>query len=320
MQNDGESLDVYYARLRRLACTGIDHASEIRAQIIPGYRSSLRKLILRQPGITLDEILILARSQELVDARAEDMAGALSRCIISTFDTKTVKIKTEQIDSIQRRPTRLRNSALNKRPTPNCSNCGQSHPPNDACPAQGKNCSRCGRVNHFAKVCRNGAPPRRSGYRGRGCKTLLQLSVDEESEPSARYHTKKGGWPQYEDDEDEEVFVVSYTSRPNQKKRPPPMCTVQIAGADVSALIDAGASVNILDIDQYQRLLPRPPITPTKARIYTYGGTEPIPLQGMIEVTVTNKGRAMRAQFHVTRKNSGTLLSCHTAEDLGLVF
>ena len=50
MQTQGESVDVYYTRLRRLAstCTGIDHGSEIRAQIIQGCRSStLRKLILR---------------------------------------------------------------------------------------------------------------------------------------------------------------------------------------------------------------------------------------------------------------------------------
>ena len=82
MQTEGESVDVYYARLRRLAstCTGFDHASEIRAQIIQGCRSStLRKLILRQPGITLDDILILARSHELADARAEDMAGEIGR-------------------------------------------------------------------------------------------------------------------------------------------------------------------------------------------------------------------------------------------------
>ena len=73
MQSEGESVDVYYARLRRLAitCSGFDHASEIRAQIIQGYRSStLRTLILRQPGITQDDVLILARSHKLADARA----------------------------------------------------------------------------------------------------------------------------------------------------------------------------------------------------------------------------------------------------------
>ena len=70
IQAEGESVDVYYTRLRKLAstCTGFDQSDEIRAQIIQNCWSSfLRKQILRQPGITLDEILVLARSHELAD-------------------------------------------------------------------------------------------------------------------------------------------------------------------------------------------------------------------------------------------------------------
>ena len=147
MQVAGESVDVYYARLRRLAstCTGIDHASEIRAQIIHACNSlTLCKLILCQPGITLDEILILARSHELADARAEDMAGALSKCLISPPDAKNIKIKTEHVDAIHWFTTKARGERFTRKPVSSCRNCGQTHQTPDSCPAQGKNCSRCG--------------------------------------------------------------------------------------------------------------------------------------------------------------------------------
>ena len=88
----------------------------------------------------------------------------------------------------------------------------------------------------------------------------------------------------------------------------------------ITALIDTGASVNVIDETQFEKLSPRPKITPTAARIYTYGGHTPIPLRGVIQVQVRNGEWSTYARFHVTEGRTGTLLSCHTAEDLGLVF
>ena len=38
-----------------------------------------------------------------------------------------------------------------------CRNCGGTYPHEQQCPAQGKTCHKCGKANHFAKVCRGGA-------------------------------------------------------------------------------------------------------------------------------------------------------------------
>lgn len=35
-----------------------------------------------------------------------------------------------------------------------CNKCGHSHVKNEICPARGKKCRKCGRMNHFAAVCR----------------------------------------------------------------------------------------------------------------------------------------------------------------------
>ena len=57
-----------------------------------------------------------------------------------------------------------------------------------------------------------------------------------------------------------------------------------------------------------------------KAKIYTYGGTEPIPLRGIIQVKVNSERHSTQARLHVTKGDTGTLLGSHTEEDIGLVF
>ena len=55
------------------------------------------------------------------------------------------------------------------------------------------------------------------------------------------------GQQQYDVDDNDEVFTISFTGKENQRKRPPPMCNVRIEGAEVTALTDTGASVNAFD-------------------------------------------------------------------------
>ena len=98
------------------------------------------------------------------------------------------------------------------------------------------------------------------------------------------------------------------------------MCTVQIGQAKITELIDTGASVNVIDATQLDKLSPRPQLQRTKPRIDTYGGTEPIPFRGVIQVAVKSEGYFSQARFHVTEGSTGKLLGCHRIEDLGLVF
>lgn len=122
-----------------------------------------------------------------------------------------------------------------------------------------------------------------------------------------------------EDDEEDEVFVISYTGRTTSRKRPPPMCMIDVGENTITVLIDMGASVNILDTAQYDQLKPKPQLQDTKAKIFTYGGDTPIPLQGVIEVKVKHGDRSALPRFHVTKDSAGSLKGCHSAEDLGLV-
>ncbi|KAJ1109821.1 hypothetical protein NDU88_007179 [Pleurodeles waltl] len=61
-------------------------------------------------------------------------------------------------------------------------------------------------------------------------------------------------------------------------------------------------------------------LTPTTTKIYNYGGREPLPLKGTVEVAVSSGQVSTQAKFYVVTGDRGTLLGCHTAEELELVF
>ena len=70
------------------------------------------------------------------------------------------------------------------------------------------------------------------------------------------------------------------------KRLPPPVGAVEIEGAETQALIDTGATVNIMDTSTLHKLKTCPAIKPTKALIYPYGSKTLLPLRGLIDVTV----------------------------------
>jgi hypothetical protein len=43
-----------------------------------------------------------------------------------------------------------------------CGRCGYDYPHQGKCPADGKTCTNCKKLNHFASVCRQGQPPERT--------------------------------------------------------------------------------------------------------------------------------------------------------------
>ncbi|KAJ1205459.1 hypothetical protein NDU88_000894 [Pleurodeles waltl] len=108
--------------------------------------------------------------------------------------------------------------------------------------------------------------------------------------------------------------------RESDRKRPPPKCTVEIGGTIVRVLIDTMAFVSVIDLVQFDKLIPLPKLAPTKERINPYGGTEPLSLKGVINIKVVSNKKATQARFCVSEWGTGTLLGCHTEEDLGLVF
>lgn len=120
-------------------------------------------------------------------------------------------------------------------------------------------------------------------------------------------------------DEEEECYLVSFESSLKQRRRPQPTCAIEIAGSPITALIDTGASVNVMGSQHYKRLNPRPTLVPSKVRILTYSSRKPLPLKGKMTVQVRSEDREVTTTFHVVDREADILVGSHTAEDLSLI-
>lgn len=146
MQESGETLDNYHTRLRILAknCEFADMTAEIKTQIIQSCTSSqLRRKALREPDLTLDDLLNHGRACELSELQATGMEAD----------------KTAAVNKVQHKTGRD-TTARNKwtpswQPNNRCGNCGGRYPHEQGCPAKDKICHSCGKYNHFAKQCRS---------------------------------------------------------------------------------------------------------------------------------------------------------------------
>ncbi|KAJ1202206.1 hypothetical protein NDU88_006007 [Pleurodeles waltl] len=60
-----------------------------------------------------------------------------------------------------------------------------------------------------------------------------------------------------------------------------PRCSDLLAGYKVDALIDTGASINVIATSVLQRIPFQPPLRPTTTQVYTFGSSKPLPLAGV---------------------------------------
>ena len=100
------------------------------------------------------------------------------------------------------------------------------------CPAKGKTCRKCGKPNHFAKVCltKSSTRPRQQRQHQRSQKAdVNQVSMAQEQVASSS--------------DDEYLYTMNYGS--NVPKTP--KASVEIDKVEVEMIVDTGATTDILD-------------------------------------------------------------------------
>ena len=144
----------------------------------------------------MQDILTLGRSKELSKARASHMEAALQHPIKSEPVNQIRKTKTGGPKKIIKTPTTDRSCGL----------CGGAFPHLGECPVKGRKCAACGKLSHYAKVCRS-TPQARTQP-----KPIIQTIERPEEDDM-------------DDDTDEEsVHFIHALNLVNKRQRPAPRC------------------------------------------------------------------------------------------------
>jgi hypothetical protein len=175
----------YYYRLKGMTtyCEfGDDLNERLLDQLLAGTKDTAIRLEVFKKNLDMDGTLAHARA--VISARKQ--ANSMSKQGQQVSSEASPIVNKIFHDKKQWQPQQQQQQANA------CDYCGKSHAPR-SCPAFGKICTKCGRDNHYAVVCKNGQNKAPDGYnsggssrgrggRGRGRGNFKSRAVKEEEE------------------------------------------------------------------------------------------------------------------------------------------
>lgn len=100
-----------------------------------------------------------------------------------------------------------------------------------------------------------------------------------------------------------------------------PETTVNVKGVSIKMTIDTGASTNILDEGAFAKITQseQTEVQQSSAQLFAYGSRSQLSTLGKFDATLKTGDNSISANLHVVKGLHGSLLSYHTASELGLV-
>lgn len=311
-QQPHETIDQFATRLRKLAAT-CDFASvdkEVKSAIIQNCLSKrLRRYALLDNEVTLTKLLAKGRAFELSESQATGIEQSFGSASISDEVAEAVSPVTKNNNNSYNRDQQHTSFPRQDSSTqPQCRNCGGPWPHNNnICPAKGKSCLNCGKVNHFAKVCRS-APSR--------------SKVRFSRKPAKQYPKvrKISGQPASSESSSEDEFIFTLNKQ-TLKDKTTPQVQIAVNNTSIKMVIDTGASIDIIDEVAFNTMRKHTPIALQRSttRIFAYGATKQLPVMGKFNATLDCSTGSTTSEINVIEGNFGCLLSYKTASALGLI-
>ena len=320
-QSADETLDQYHTRLRKLAttCEFADADREIKMQIIQSCASSrLRKKALRDSTLTLNALLAEGRSIEVTERQAAGIEKSLATI---KLDEPGPSETDDSLNAIRSQPRR-QSLPREEKPKRKCYYCGLDYPhKTNGCPAEGKECSLCHKMNHFARVCKSSQNRDRARQNQAKFRQQRPRFHDINNPAISNLNYIHSGARVESNSSSEDEYIYTAKTYPRNTSKTNLTVKLKINRTNLRALVDTGASINIIDETTFQNLCKQKPIQlrRSKARVYTYASQAPLPMMGVFEEIVESKNKMTTAKFHVAKGNGGNLLCPETATELDLI-
>ena len=249
----------------------------------------MRKKRFQERQLTLENTIDICKSGETTAQHLKDLATAT--------DSNDVHALKHGDDRKPKLPKDPRDSKNAKR----CKYCGGNHElKREKCPAYGKICGKCGKSNHFARVCKQ---------RGRRKKRVNTVSVSSS-------------------DSGESLFTVQLTPEVDSvlaiQGNIPSKITATMklkGGPEINFQIDTGATCDVLKLSSIKGTKYANKITHTKQVLKMYNASTLRPL-GKCKVQLTNSrdNRKYKVNFTIVEdEHCVNLIGSKTAQQMQLI-
>ncbi|XP_052820412.1 uncharacterized protein K02A2.6-like [Mya arenaria] len=309
-QEDGEPFESFVTQLKILIkdCgypVGIQDEM-IRDHIVFGIKSNKirEKLINEGSELTLTKCIDLARTHELSQSQVKDIT-ANGQFVNAVGSRKPGRTKPPQRETFHRQPeaqnskyghSEARSSKYGQSARTNiqiCDNCGNKHQRKDYCPAKGKVCLYCNRLNHFAKMCRK---------KDNDSKKVNEVNNFDIRSDLDCYSQN-----------DFFVNSIEHDSLSNQA-----FAKVKVGTSIIDMKIDTGAQVNVLPKSLYLKLSLKGPLRQAQKRLTAYDG-KPLCVEGYITIPCKYNGQTYNEEFYIVKSGSSPILGLQTCLRMNLI-
>ena len=281
------------------------HDYMIRDHIVFGIKSSKvrEKMINEGDDLTLEKCMNLARTHELSKKQLKTMNTS------EDPDVYAVKSKNHP----KQRPSKKQNYGKNYSQNPKhnahavkCMKCGYNHAERP-CPANGKKCRFCRKMNHFSKKCLM-----RKQKRDRQRKGVNSLEDYENDSNSSDYSDN--------DSCDSDLVYVKMLSDEHEINRISDDWTVKsiIYDNEISMQIDTGARCNVISQNVLKQMKIKTALKKTESKLKSYSGHTIKPI-GSIRLPCYFNNNIYDIEFQVIDQAAPTILGSETCQKVGLV-
>ncbi|XP_013395965.1 uncharacterized protein LOC106163040 [Lingula anatina] len=277
-QQDGERFQSFLADLKhKIKSCNYGNLEEdmLRDRIVIGIKhENTRKVLLRENNLTLTKAVHICQIHECSEVDAKQMQ-----------QQNPVTVHLVNKKKAQKPRQTFSHGRSQASETAKCRNCSSSHA-KGKCPAYGKSCHKCGKLNHFQVACRSQSQKSKSP---RTHKVIREVNTDSCSDTEA------------------DLLVIDSVHSPHAAKKD---LHVKFLVHDVSTevKVDTGAKCNVMSLATFDMLRGRESInTADKMKLIGFTGDAITPVGSAI-LPCELRGETHDIKFNVIDANVQTLL------------